>query len=134
MTLQRPGVQLTERAPKDGPTGETVVGQPTRVQAAPDVPAIHGLHHKSGPAPDKRCEVGAAPTRTTIMLDLRKARRATYTPCDGCKPSSSPNEESAMCVHCQFGLEPVRLRRRWVHHFRETGQIVVCESRNLKCS
>jgi hypothetical protein len=38
-----------------------------------------------------------------------------------------------MCVHCQFGLAPVRLRRRWVHHFPDTGQTVLCEERNLKC-
>jgi hypothetical protein len=38
-----------------------------------------------------------------------------------------------MCVHCQFGLEPVRLRRRWVHHFKDTGTLVLCEARNLKC-
>lgn len=36
------------------------------------------------------------------------------------------------CVHCQFGLQPVRLRRRWVHHFPDTGTIVVCEERNQK--
>lgn len=36
-----------------------------------------------------------------------------------------------MCVHCQFGLQPVRLRRRWVHHFADTGTIVVCEEKNL---
>ena len=36
-----------------------------------------------------------------------------------------------MCVHCQFGLQPVRLRRRWVHHFPDTGQLVVCEERNV---
>jgi len=35
------------------------------------------------------------------------------------------------CVHCQFGLVPVRLRRRWVHHFRDTGTIVVCEEKNI---
>jgi len=36
------------------------------------------------------------------------------------------------CIHCQFGLDPVRLKRQWVHHFRDTGQIVVCEDKNLK--
>lgn len=36
-----------------------------------------------------------------------------------------------MCVHCQFGLVPVRLRRRWVHHFPDTGQLVVCEEKNI---
>ncbi len=41
-------------------------------------------------------------------------------------------QESAMCVHCQFGLSPVRLRRRWVHHFPDTGTIVVCEEKNSK--
>jgi hypothetical protein len=37
-----------------------------------------------------------------------------------------------MCVHCQCGLQPVRLKRQWVHHFRDTGQVVVCEDKNLK--
>ncbi len=41
-------------------------------------------------------------------------------------------QESAMCVHCQFGLQPVRLRRRWVHHFPDTGQMVVCEEKNIE--
>lgn len=37
-----------------------------------------------------------------------------------------------MCMHCQFGHAPVRLRRRWVHHFSDTGTIVLCEDANLK--
>ncbi len=37
-----------------------------------------------------------------------------------------------MCIHCQFGLQPVRLRRRWVHHFKDTGTTVLCEDMNLK--
>lgn len=40
-------------------------------------------------------------------------------------------QETAMCVHCQFGLVPVRLRRRWVHHFPDTGQLIVCEEKNI---
>lgn len=37
-----------------------------------------------------------------------------------------------MCIHCQCGLVPVRMRRRWVHHFPGTGQIVVCEDKGIK--
>lgn len=38
----------------------------------------------------------------------------------------------ATCVHCAFGLEPVHLRRQWVHYFRSEGRIEVCPDRNLK--
>ena len=46
--------------------------------------------------------------------------------------SPTKQKENTMCIHCQFGLTPVRLRRRWVHHFRDTGTIVLCEEANLK--
>jgi len=38
----------------------------------------------------------------------------------------------AACVHCAAGLEPVKMRRQWVHHFRGDGRIAVCADRNLK--
>ena len=36
------------------------------------------------------------------------------------------------CVHCAAGLEPVKMKRQWVHHFRGDGRIAVCTDRNLK--
>lgn len=36
----------------------------------------------------------------------------------------------ATCVHCAFGLVPVRLRRQWVHYFRSEGRTVVCVDRH----
>jgi hypothetical protein len=36
------------------------------------------------------------------------------------------------CVHCAAGLEPLKMKRQWVHHFRGDGRIVVCADRNLK--
>jgi hypothetical protein len=36
------------------------------------------------------------------------------------------------CVHCAAGLEPVKMKRQWVHHFGGDGRIVVCADRNLK--
>jgi hypothetical protein len=36
------------------------------------------------------------------------------------------------CVHCAAGLEPVKMKRQWVHHFQETGRIVVREDATLK--
>ena len=62
----------------------------------------------------------------------RCGQAALYTPHGGCKPLPSTNKENVMCIHCIFGLQPVRLRRRWVHHFADTGQIVVCEEKNVK--
>lgn len=47
---------------------------------------------------------------------------------------SKPKDTGSACLHCMFGLVPVRLRRRWVHHFADTGTIVVCEEANLKPS
>jgi hypothetical protein len=38
------------------------------------------------------------------------------------------------CIHCACGAQPVRLKRQWVHHFRDTGQIVVCTGVGLKPS
>ena len=39
---------------------------------------------------------------------------------------------SCGCVFCDVGHEPVRLRRRWVHHLRGTGRLIVCNYKNLK--
>ena len=36
------------------------------------------------------------------------------------------------CVHCAAGLEPVKMKRQWVHHFPGDGRIAVCADRNLK--
>lgn len=37
-----------------------------------------------------------------------------------------------MCIFCKYGAEKVKLRRRWVHHFPDTGKIVVCEDMTIK--
>ncbi len=34
------------------------------------------------------------------------------------------------CVHCAFGLDPVKMKRQWVHYFRD--RIAICEDRNIK--
>jgi hypothetical protein len=39
---------------------------------------------------------------------------------------------SCGCVFCDLGLKPAKLRRRWVHHSKRTGQIVACDAMNLK--
>ncbi len=31
------------------------------------------------------------------------------------------------CAQCAAGLNPVKLKRQYVHHDRKTGKIVVCE-------
>lgn len=36
------------------------------------------------------------------------------------------------CIFCDLKMEPVKLRRRWVHHIPKRGQLVPCEARNLK--
>lgn len=68
------------------------------------------------------------------MFDLQDAlaavERGEFTEM---QPLGDSRRRVASCVHCQFGLQPVRLRRRWVHHFADTGTIVVCEDRILKC-
>jgi hypothetical protein len=35
------------------------------------------------------------------------------------------------CKLCAVGDEPVKLRRRWVHHIPDVGRLVVCEARTL---
>jgi hypothetical protein len=35
-------------------------------------------------------------------------------------------------VHCVAGLEPVKMKRQWVHHFSGDGRITVCADRHLK--
>lgn len=37
----------------------------------------------------------------------------------------------AVCIHCDFGLKPVRMKRQWIHHDRSTGQIAVCSKRRF---
>jgi hypothetical protein len=48
------------------------------------------------------------------------------------RPAYEPQE--APCKLCAVGDEPVKLRRRWVHHFPDVGRLVVCEARTLKRS
>jgi len=40
--------------------------------------------------------------------------------------------QSCGCVFCDLGLEPVKLRRRWVHHIPKEGKLIACPVRNLK--
>lgn len=35
------------------------------------------------------------------------------------------------CMHCDSGHAPARLKRHWVHHFPDTGQLVVCDAHVL---
>jgi hypothetical protein len=39
---------------------------------------------------------------------------------------------SSGCIYCDLELEPVKLRRRWVHHFPRIGTNIACTSKNLK--
>jgi hypothetical protein len=39
---------------------------------------------------------------------------------------------SCGCVFCDLGLEPVKLRRRWVHHLPRQGKLIACDFKNLK--
>jgi hypothetical protein len=39
---------------------------------------------------------------------------------------------SSGCIFCDLNLEPVKLRRRWVHHLPKKGKLVPCEAKNLK--
>lgn len=39
---------------------------------------------------------------------------------------------SSGCVFCDLNLEPVKLRRRWVHHLPKKGRLVPCQAKNLK--
>jgi len=39
---------------------------------------------------------------------------------------------SCGCVFCDIGIEPVRLRRNWVHHIRGSGRLIRCNFKNLK--
>ena len=38
--------------------------------------------------------------------------------------------KSTGCVFCDLNLEPIKLRRQWVHH--RPGRLIVCPVRNLK--
>jgi hypothetical protein len=41
-------------------------------------------------------------------------------------------QTEATCMHCACGLQPVKLKRQWVHYFRDEGRIVVCTDAGLK--
>jgi hypothetical protein len=47
-------------------------------------------------------------------------------------PTRRTKMPAAACSHCAAGLEPVKMKRQWVHHFRGDGRIAVCTDRNLK--
>lgn len=36
------------------------------------------------------------------------------------------------CVFCTIGDLPVKMKRQWIHHIAETGQIFVCHDATLK--
>lgn len=36
------------------------------------------------------------------------------------------------CSICASGGAPTKLKRQWVHHFPNTGRIIVCEAMTLK--
>ncbi len=77
-------------------------------------------------------EAGGSEGVLDKMLRLFPQRKVSSQNMVAEKGGLTYQQEIAMCVHCQFGLQPVRLRRRWVHHFPDTGTIVVCEERNQK--
>ncbi len=63
-----------------------------------------------------------------IMRGLREAvevARGNYDVIEKITPSCG-------CVFCDLNDEPLKLRRRWVHHSSKSGRIVVCGVRNLK--
>jgi hypothetical protein len=39
---------------------------------------------------------------------------------------------AGICIFCTYGSALFKLRRRWVHHFPDTGKLIACEARNLK--
>jgi hypothetical protein len=39
---------------------------------------------------------------------------------------------SCGCIFCDLNLEPVKMKRQWVHHIPERGCIIVCEFKQLK--
>jgi hypothetical protein len=41
-------------------------------------------------------------------------------------------EASCGCIYCDLKLKPVKLRRRWVHHFPALGQNIACTAKGLK--
>ncbi len=64
---------------------------------------------------------------TIVLTQLMQAMpEATFAPIEG-----SVMKHNKTCMHCEFGDEPVRMRRRWIHHFKDTGQIVVCTKRGF---
>ena len=36
------------------------------------------------------------------------------------------------CIFCTYGHELLKMKRQWVHHFPDTGRIIVCEEKALK--
>ena len=40
--------------------------------------------------------------------------------------------KSSGCVFCDLNLEPIKLRRQWVHHIPRRGKLIFCHARNLK--
>jgi hypothetical protein len=41
-------------------------------------------------------------------------------------------QTEATCMHCACGLQPVKLKRQWVHYFRSEGRTEVCPDKGLK--
>lgn len=62
---------------------------------------------------------------TSVERLGEEARRERWLAQDGIAVSCG-------CVFCDIALQPVRLKRQWVHHVRGTGRLIMCNFRNLK--
>ena len=55
---------------------------------------------------------------------------------DFCAPAKGRDfvdmTKSSGCILCDLNLEPIKLRRNWVHHLPKRGKLIFCNARNLK--
>jgi hypothetical protein len=83
-----------------------------------------------GSMPSRRTNSRSCSTMAVRPLDKRLAQVRFLTGAPTTRRTTMP--ETAACLQCATGLEPVKMKRQWVHHFRGDGRIAVSADRNLK--
>ena len=41
-------------------------------------------------------------------------------------------EESSGCIFCDIGIEPIKMKRQYVHYIPKNGKLIVCPLKGIK--
>ena len=41
-------------------------------------------------------------------------------------------EESSGCIFCDIGIEPIKMKRQYVHYLSKKGKMIICPLKGIK--